>query len=125
MIDGDREVQRRFGMIRDIAVEMRPALEVGDWPAVGRLIAAVDREASPRAATEMVEWVTAHRCDEVIGIDLGAAIKPQADATLTIKRADGSVQKVTVLLRIDTPIEVSYYQHGGILPFVLRQLLAA
>lgn len=63
--------------------------------------------------------------DEVIGIDLGAAIKPQADATLTIQRADGSVQKVTVLLRIDTPIEVSYYQHGGILPFVLRQLLAA
>ena len=63
--------------------------------------------------------------DEVIGIDLGKEIKPQADATLTIQRADGSVQKVTVLLRIDTPIEVSYHQHGGILPFVLRQLLAA
>ncbi len=62
---------------------------------------------------------------EVIGIDLGAEIKPQSDATLTIQRTDGSVQKVTVLLRIDTPIEVSYYQHGGILPFVLRQLLAA
>ncbi len=63
--------------------------------------------------------------NEVIGIDLGAQIKPQSDATLTIQRTDGSVQKVTVLLRIDTPIEVSYYQHGGILPFVLRQLLAA
>ncbi|MBU0915316.1 aconitate hydratase AcnA [Aquabacterium parvum] len=62
---------------------------------------------------------------EVIGIDLGTELKPQADATLSIHRADGSVQKVTVLLRIDTPIEVSYYQHGGILPFVLRQLLAA
>lgn len=37
---------------------------------VGRLIAAVDREASPQAATEMVEWVTAHRCDEVIGIGI-------------------------------------------------------
>jgi adenosine deaminase len=37
---------------------------------VGRLIAAVDREASPRAATEMVEWVAAHRCDEVIGIGI-------------------------------------------------------
>jgi aconitate hydratase len=34
-------------------------------------------------------------------------------------------QEVTVLLRIDTPIEVDYYKHGGILPFVLRQLLAA
>ncbi len=63
--------------------------------------------------------------NEVIGIDLGDEIKPQADATLTIQRADGSAQKVTVLLRIDTPIEVSYHQHGGILPFVLRQLLAA
>ncbi|WP_286743990.1 aconitate hydratase AcnA [Aquabacterium sp. UBA2148] len=63
--------------------------------------------------------------DEVIGIDLGTELKPQADATLTILRADGSVQMVTVLLRIDTPIEVSYHQHGGILPFVLRQLLAA
>ena len=47
------------------------------------------------------------------------------DVTLTIHRADGSRQDVTVLLRIDTPIEVDYYQHGGILPFVLRQLLAA
>ena len=63
--------------------------------------------------------------NETIGIDLGTELKPQADATLSIHRADGSVQKVTVLLRIDTPIEVSYYQHGGILPFVLRQLLAA
>jgi aconitate hydratase len=63
--------------------------------------------------------------DELISIDLGTELKPQADAKLIIERADGSVQKVTVLLRIDTPIEVSYYQHGGILPFVLRQLLAA
>jgi aconitate hydratase len=63
--------------------------------------------------------------DELISIDLGSKLKPQADAQLIIERADGSVHKVTVLLRIDTPIEVSYYQHGGILPFVLRQLLAA
>ena len=34
-------------------------------------------------------------------------------------------QEVPVLLRIDTPIEVDYYQHGGILPFVLRELVAA
>ncbi len=52
-------------------------------------------------------------------------IKPQQDVTLTIHRKDGSSQQVQVLLRIDTPIEVDYYQHGGILPFVLRQLLAA
>jgi aconitate hydratase len=40
-----------------------------------------------------------------------------------ITRADGSKQTVTVKLRIDTPIEVDYYRHGGILPYVLRQLL--
>ena len=51
-------------------------------------------------------------------------IKPQQLATLVIHRADGSSVDVKVLLRIDTPIEVDYYKHGGILPFVLRQLLA-
>ncbi|MBZ2208430.1 aconitate hydratase AcnA [Massilia soli] len=56
---------------------------------------------------------------------LEGEIKPQQLATLVIKRKNGDVQEVTVLLRIDTPIEVDYYKHGGILPFVLRQLLAA
>ncbi|WP_085316902.1 aconitate hydratase AcnA [Derxia lacustris] len=62
---------------------------------------------------------------EVIDIVLGDEIKPQAEATLVITRADGSKQQVQLKLRIDTPIEVDYYKHGGILPFVLRQLLAA
>ncbi|MET3130058.1 aconitate hydratase [Oxalobacteraceae bacterium GrIS 1.11] len=52
-------------------------------------------------------------------------IKPQQLVTLVIHREDGSSVDVKVLLRIDTPIEVDYYKHGGILPFVLRQLLAA
>ena len=52
-------------------------------------------------------------------------IKPQQHATLVIHREDGTKQEVKLLLRIDTPIEVDYYKHGGILPFVLRQLLAA
>ena len=43
---------------------------------------------------------------------------------LTIHRADGSTEQVPVILRIDTPIEIDYYLHGGILPYVLRQLLA-
>ncbi|MGA0608952.1 aconitate hydratase AcnA [Caldimonas sp. KR1-144] len=63
--------------------------------------------------------------DELIDIELGAEIKPQSDATLVITKADGSKKKVKLTLRIDTPIEVDYYKHGGILPFVLRQLLAA
>ena len=56
---------------------------------------------------------------------LGAQIKPQTDAKLVITGADGKKREVTVTLRIDTAIEVDYYKHGGILPFVLRQLLAA
>jgi aconitate hydratase len=56
---------------------------------------------------------------------LTSDIKPQQEVTLVIHRKDGSEQRVTVLLRIDTPIEVDYYKHGGILPFVLRSLLAA
>jgi aconitate hydratase len=62
---------------------------------------------------------------ETIDVLLGPAIKPQSDATLQITKADGSRREVTVTLRIDTAIEVDYYKHGGILPFVLRQLLAA
>ncbi|MFC0134642.1 aconitate hydratase AcnA [Massilia eurypsychrophila] len=56
---------------------------------------------------------------------LEGEIKPQQLATLVIHRANGETQQVIVLLRIDTPIEVDYYKHGGILPFVLRQLLSA
>ena len=63
--------------------------------------------------------------DEVIDVQLAKDIQPQSDAKLFITRQDGSTQTVTVTLRIDTPIEVDYYAHGGILPFVLRQLLAA
>lgn len=63
--------------------------------------------------------------DEVIDVTVAAEIKPQSDATLVVTRGDGSKQEVTVVLRIDTAIEVDYYKHGGILPFVLRQLLAA
>ncbi|MDY7578582.1 aconitate hydratase AcnA [Herbaspirillum sp. RTI4] len=60
---------------------------------------------------------------DLIGID--GEIKPQQKATLVIHRKNGETKKVTLLLRIDTPIEVDYYKHGGILPFVLRQLLVA
>ncbi|MCF1369213.1 aconitate hydratase AcnA [Burkholderia cenocepacia] len=56
---------------------------------------------------------------------LGDDFKPQQDVTLVIHRKNGETQRVPVLLRIDTPIEVDYYKHGGILPFVLRSLLAA
>ncbi len=60
---------------------------------------------------------------DVIG--LGDQLKPQQDLTLRITRADGKSEDVPVRCRIDTPIEIDYYQHGGILPYVLRQLAAA
>jgi aconitate hydratase len=63
--------------------------------------------------------------DEVIDVVLAADVKPLSDAKLVITGADGKKREVTVTLRIDTAIEVDYYKHGGILPFVLRQLLAA
>ena len=58
---------------------------------------------------------------DVVGIESG--IRPQMDVTLVINRKDGTRKEVKVLLRIDTPIEVDYYLHGGILPFVLRDLM--
>jgi aconitate hydratase len=75
--------------------------------------------------TDSVEslGITGKETYDLKGLD--GDIKPQQLATLVIHRADGTSQDVTVLLRIDTPIEVDYYKHGGILPFVLRQLLAA
>ena len=60
---------------------------------------------------------------DITGLD--GEIRPQQDVTLVIHRSDGSQREVKVLLRIDTPIEVDYYRHGGILPYVLRELVAA
>jgi len=54
----------------------------------------------------------------------GGDVKPMQDVTMTITRADGTAQKVPLTLRIDTGIEVDYLKHGGILPYVLRSLMA-
>ncbi|MGE5490777.1 MAG: aconitate hydratase AcnA, partial [Actinomycetota bacterium] len=59
---------------------------------------------------------------DIVGIEGG--FQPQQDVTLAITRADGTRQEVKLLLRIDTPIEVDYYLNGGILPYVLRILMA-
>ncbi len=62
---------------------------------------------------------------ETFDVAIPEQLAPQQDLTLVITRKDGSKQNVTVLCRIDTPIEVDYYKHGGILPYVLRELMAA
>jgi aconitate hydratase len=68
--------------------------------------------------------ITGTETYDLIGVE-GGNLKPLQDVTLVIHRKDGSKQNVTVTLRIDSPIEVEYLKHGGILPFVLRELMAA
>jgi aconitate hydratase len=63
-----------------------------------------------------------HEVYDIVGLD--GSLKPQQDLILKITRRDGAVENVPVRCRIDTPIEIDYYQHGGILPYVLRQLIA-
>ena len=58
---------------------------------------------------------------DVLGLD---DIRPQQELTLAIRRGDGTRREIKVKSRIDTPIEVDYYKHGGIMPYVLRELLA-
>jgi aconitate hydratase len=58
---------------------------------------------------------------DILGL---TALKPQKDVTLVIKRGRGISQELRLLSRIDTPIEVDYYLHGGILQYVLRELMS-
>ncbi len=50
-------------------------------------------------------------------------LKPQSEATMTVHRADGSSEDVAVVVRLDTPVEIDYYRAGGILPYVLAQII--
>ncbi|CAA9411532.1 MAG: Aconitate hydratase [uncultured Pyrinomonadaceae bacterium] len=59
---------------------------------------------------------------DLVGLETGD-IRPRQNVTLNIKRADGTTEEAHLTLRIDTPIEVEYYKNGGILPYVLRQLI--
>ncbi len=68
--------------------------------------------------------ITGEESYDLLGVE-GGNIKPLQDVTLVIHRNDGSTQNVVVTLRVDSPIEVEYLKNGGILPFVLRELMAA
>jgi aconitate hydratase len=63
------------------------------------------------------------RGDETFDIAVPPDIRPQQPLTVVMTRSDGSRREIAVLCRIDTPIEVDYYRHGGILPYVLRELV--
>ena len=58
---------------------------------------------------------------DLVGLEGG--LQPQMDVRLAIHRAGGETEEIPLTLRIDTPIEVDYYLNGGILPYVLRQLI--
>ena len=83
-----------------------------------------------RAPAAAIAWILAIAFIPVVGIIwfllVGAGRLPRArrDKQLEVKATgkDGAVKTFTVLTRIDTPNEVDYYQHGGILQFVLRSL---
>ena len=60
---------------------------------------------------------------DLLGVD--GELRPGQDVTLVIRRKDGTVQRTPLLLRVDTPIEAEYIRHGGILPYVLREILQA
>jgi aconitate hydratase len=76
----------------------------------------------PEGVTAQTLGLDGSETFDVLG--LSNDIQPRQDVTLRITRRDGSTLDQTVRLRIDTPIEIDYYRHGGILPFVLGQLLA-
>jgi aconitate hydratase len=58
----------------------------------------------------------------LVGLESG--IRPRRELTLIIERKDGRREEVPVTLRIDTPMEVDYYRYGGLLPYVLGQILS-
>jgi aconitate hydratase len=67
--------------------------------------------------------------EEVYDIDglpeaLATSFAAGRELTIKAKRADGTVRELRATVRIDTPQEILYYQHGGILQYVLRQLVA-
>ncbi|MFO7155641.1 MAG: aconitate hydratase AcnA [Pseudomonadota bacterium] len=64
--------------------------------------------------------ITGRETFDILGI--GPGLQPGARLTVRMTREDGSTQEFPVIARIDTPNEAEYYEHGGILNFVLRRL---
>lgn len=63
--------------------------------------------------------------DEEFTVNLGEKLTPHQELTLEINRGGGKVDRVQLIARLDTPIDIEYYLHGGILPYVLRQILSS
>ena len=74
---------------------------------------------------ESVDTLQLDGSEEISVTGLSNELKPGIHLDLDVKRDDGSSFKTQVKLRIDTAIEVEYYRHGGILPYVLRNIIAS
>ena len=72
------------------------------------------------SATRESLGLTGH---EIFVIEGVASLSPKKPITVHAKSEDGRVKAFTAVARVDTPEEVSYYRHGGILQYVLRQML--
>jgi aconitate hydratase len=59
---------------------------------------------------------------DLVGLE-NSEVRPRQNVTLCVHRSEGEMEEIQLILRIDTPIELEYYKAGGILPYVLRQLL--
>jgi aconitate hydratase len=73
-------------------------------------------------ATRQSLGLTGFETFEIVGLS-SDTLRPRARLTVRATAPDGSVQEFAVLARIDTPEELNYYKHGGILPYVLRSLI--
>nr|MDP9179393.1 aconitate hydratase AcnA [Gemmatimonadota bacterium] len=73
--------------------------------------------------TRVTLGITGFEKFEILG--LSDDMRPKAKLTVRAKADDGTVKTFSAVSRIDTPEEMSYYRHGGILPYVLRQLVSA
>ena len=63
--------------------------------------------------------------DEILGVGgIAAGLSPRKSVSVTATRADGTSVEFETIARLDTPVEVSYYENGGILQTVVRQLAA-
>jgi aconitate hydratase len=74
-------------------------------------------------ATRQSLGLTGFETFEVEGLGGGAALRPRQRLTVVARAEDGRETRFEVMARIDTPEELSYYKHGGILPYVLRSLV--
>ena len=95
-----------------------------DHPDVDKIAFTGSTETGKRIAGRAAQTLKLDGTETFDILGLHESLQPRQELTLVIQRADGTAKKVPIIARIDTPIEVEYYRHGGILPFVLRQLVA-